>query len=160
MKKETVLTALEKALNQSLGEDYDYAIDFDSFRHRIAIYFRIFVENKDIVCIEDTDGTVATDIIEFEDSILFHQAKDKVDETEYLETFIFDRKKGISRAMIEAIAMTLRETLDEGQSDLMDFVTDSHVETFELHFDQDFYTASLERAKKRYHNEMVSYPKF
>lgn len=159
-KKETILTELEKQLTQALSSQYDFAIEQDSYHHRITLYFRLFVENKGEVMIEDEEGVLASNIIEFEDCIIFHQAKDTLADDEALALFSFDRKKGMEKAQLYAIAQTLQYTLEEGESDLMDFVTDETKDEFELHFDDDQYTYYYNEGKQKYQTARVSYPKF
>lgn len=159
MAKETILTVLEQQLMAELGDDYDFALDFDSCHHCITLYFRLFVQNQNNMAIEDESGVMAEDIIEFEDAIAFQDEKRKLNDDDYLHVFYFNRKKGIPRAYLVALAKTLRHTLDEGQSDLLDFVTDDEDETFELTFDMALYQDEVACAEQRYH-DVIEYPKF
>ena len=158
-KKETIVTELKKQLQEALNERYDFALDLDSYHHRITLYFRLFVENKESLVIEDSAGVLADDIIEFEDCIIFHQARD-LSCDDALATFVFDRKQGMEKAQLYAVANTLNEVLEEGESDLLDFVTDPDKEEFELQFDEEKYQAYYEQGKEKYGATKVGYPKF
>lgn len=160
MAKENILTVLETALLNTFDDQYDFAMDFDSKHHRITLYFRLFAQNEQAEVIEDEDGVMASDIIEFEDAVLLYQEGQTISDDEYLYTLAFNRKKGLPYATLMALAETLRDVLDEGQSDLLDFIHDANQEEFSLHFDEATFKHYLEIMEQRYPNRWVAYPKF
>ena len=158
MKKANILEVLEKELEKHITE-VDFAIDWNPKKHQFEVLVALFAENKDQESIEDEEGIVSEEeMIEFEDAILFYTNEAEViDKDEYLTTIHFDRKKGLSREWIRAFAIYLNEVVTEGQSDLLDFLTDESIEAFELKWnDEDFKqrVASFEK------ETFVSYPKY
>ncbi len=156
--KDNMLTELEKQLEKSLG-DFDFAIDWDVRQHRIEVSVVLFAENKSNDVIEDEEGVQSEEeVIEFEDSlVLYADDKETPDELEYLTVIPFNRKKGMAKEDITALANYLAEVLVNGQDDLLDFLNDETIETFELVWDD----AAFEEVKKN-NNEtaMVAYPKY
>ncbi|MGX4686859.1 DUF3013 family protein [Vagococcus sp. JNUCC 83] len=156
--KDNMLTELEKQLEKSLG-DFDFAIDWDVKQHRIEVSVVLFAENKLNDVIEDEEGTQSEEeVIEFEDSlVLYADDKQTPDELEYLTVIPFNRKKGMTKGDIIALANYLAEVLVNGQDDLLDFLNDETIETFELVWND----AAFEEMKKN-NNEtaMVAYPKY
>lgn len=155
MKKENILTYLEKKLIEILPERYDWALDWQAKKHRIAIYFRIFVENKTGQEIIDEEGVVASEIIEFEDVIYLCGGKEIP--TDALYVYSFDRKKGIAQGVLDALVNQLLISLEDGESDLLDFVTDETMTEFELHWDEKVFQ---EQIKENQTGEILAYPKF
>lgn len=153
-----MLTELEKQLEKALG-DFDFAIDWDIRQHRIEVSIVLFAENKLNDVIEDEEGTQSEEeVIEFEDSlVLYADDKEAPDELEYLVAIPFNRKKGMVKGDIKALANYLAEVLVNGQDDLLDFLNDETIETFELVWNDE----AFEEAKKN-NNEtaMVAYPKY
>lgn len=156
MKKENVLTYLEKILEETLVERYDWALDWDTKNHEIRLFFRFFVQNVSQQAIIDEVGTLASDIIEFEDSLSLYT---KTPSAENLVAFPFQRKKGIEKAQLKAIIQTLEVCLEEGESDLLDFVCDEQANEFELHWPTDIYERCYE-AEKAKDASFIAYPKF
>lgn len=158
MKKENVLEVLEKELEKNLKE-VDFAIDWNPKKHQFEVIVALFAENKDQESIEDEDGVVSEEeVIEFEDAVLFYANEiDDSDAEEYLTTIKFDRKKGLSREWIRAFAIYLNDCVTEAQGDLLDFLMDDTIETFEINWDQAEFDKRIEAIAT--HN-FVSYPKY
>lgn len=158
MKKETILEVIEKELEQQLT-DVDFAIDWNTKKHQIEIIVALFAENKAQEAIEDEDGVLSEEeVIEFEDAILLYtNREDVINSEEYLTTIYFDRKKGLSKEWIHEFAVYFNECLLEGQSDLLDFLMDERIETFELKWNE---TAFEDKIKKIETNTLVPYPKY
>lgn len=138
MAKETILTYLDNQLNKKIT-DYDVALDWDARNHTIEVVVRLFAENKQNLVIDDASGVESEEeIIEFEDGILlYNPQKSKFDGADYLTTIPYEGKKGIQQAILDALIGRLQEVLDQGQSDLLDFLADEDDEaTFELHWDE------------------------
>lgn len=158
MKKENMLEVLEKELEKQLT-DVDFAIDWNPKKHQFEVIVVLFAENKAQESIEDEEGIVSEEeVIEFEDAILFYaNGSDVIDKEEYLTTIPFDRKKGLSREWFREFAGFLNDCLIEGQNDLLDFLMDETIETFELKWDE---KAFEERVMKIEKNTYVPYPKY
>lgn len=161
MAKETMLTYLDQALTKNLP-DYDVALDFDSRNHTIEIVVRIFAENKENLAIDDAAGVESTEeIIEFEDGILlFDPAKSKFDEEDYLVALPYEGKKGIKKAILDGLVAYLKDVLDEGQSNLLDFLTDEEAEVFELHFDNEVFMGLVTAYESKDGDRMIPYPSY
>ena len=156
--KENMLTALETQLLNKLN-DVDFAIDWDVKQHRIEISVVLFAENKLNDVIEDEDGVQSEEeVIEFEDSlVLYADDKQEPDELDYLAVIPFDRKKGMTKGEIEALASYLSDVLVNGQDDLLDFLMDETIETFELVWNEEEFA----EMKKTYQDTaLVAYPKY
>lgn len=159
--KEDMLTWLDQMIEEYIGDSYDLSIDWNHKQHRIEIFMRLFAENKEDISVVDVCDVEAENIIEFEDSILlFSGNQENIDENDYLKIFSFDRRRGMDRATLAAIIMMMREVLDEGQSDLLDFMTDDDIEEFELKWPEQQWLDCLQKAQQRYGNYQVAYPKF
>ena len=156
--KDNMLTELEKQLEKAL-EEFDFAIDWDVKQHRIEVSVVLFAENKLNDVIEDEEGVQSEEeVIEFEDSlVLYADDKEVPDELEYLAMIPFNRKKGMTKGDITALANYLAEVLVNGQDDLLDFLNDETIETFELVWNDE---AFEEMKKNNDETAMVAYPKY
>lgn len=159
-KKENMLQFMDQMIDQYIDGAYEVEIDWQPRTHRIEVFCRLFAENKNELAIVDVEEVTAAEVIEFEDQLLFYDSKQKVEADNYLQTFSFDRKRGMKKAEIAAIFKTLRTVLDEGQSDLLDFMTDEDALEFELHWLADEWRSNQLEAEKEYGNDLVAYPKF
>lgn len=69
----------------------------------------------------------------------------------------FEGKKGLQQAMIDGLVDYLQEVLDQGQSDLLDFLSDEEAESFELSFsEEEFKAAVANYSNKNY----IPYPSY
>lgn len=160
-KKEDMLTWLDQMIDTYIGDAYDVAVNWDSRHHQIEILMCLFTENKEELAVVDVCDVAAESVIEFEDSLLLYGGeKQNIDSADYLATFSFNRRQGMEKAKMAAIIMMLREVLDEGQSDLLDFMTDETIEEFELHWPEEEWQRTLQQAQQIYPNTLVRYPKF
>lgn len=162
MKKTDLLVALEETLVKKLTE-FEFALDWDPKNHTIEIVVQLEAQKPETQVIEDTDGTIAEeDVVVFEDGILlYNPEKSAFDPEDYLKTIPYEGKKGLSLAFIEALGNYLVEILTEGQSDLLDFVTDDEVETFELHWSDEAFEQELAKQKtKNDQSVFIPYPKY
>lgn len=144
MAKETMITYLDQQLTKKIV-DYDVAIDWDTRNHTIELVLRLFAENKSGTVIDDADGVESEeDVIEFEDGILLYDPrKSKFDTEDYLAVIPFEKKQGIQQAVLDGLVDYLQDILDQGQSDLLDFLTDEETEVFELEFDEIAFAAAV-----------------
>lgn len=159
MRKDNLLTYLEEQLEKYLG-DYDFAIDWNTRQHTVEVIVVLYAENKKANEIEDATGVNTTeDVIEFEDSILIYDpARGDIEQDEYLAVLPYEGKKGMSKRTLIALAKYLRDVLTEGESDLIDFLTDEEADIFELKWDADVFAANLATAGGP--TDYVAYPKF
>ena len=142
---------LFEQIETKIPETYEIELDFDAKKHQIMIVLRLFAENNQQVAIEDVDGNLALDVITFEDAIVLNAGKAKISEDEYLAVLPFDRKQGLTKKQIEQLVEQILMTLDNGQSDLLDFINDD-LEVFELHFENPWTEDAT--------GERLAYPKF
>jgi hypothetical protein len=124
MAKTDFLKYLEEKIDNN-NSDYDFALSWDKKNKRVELSARIFAENKVHLTIDDEFDTESSEeVIEFVDTVVFYdETKEKAPE-DCLAAIPYDGKKGVTRAQLDAVMTTLVETLDDGQSDLLDFVSD------------------------------------
>lgn len=159
--KTNILTYLDEALTKKVS-DYDVALDWDKKNHTIEIVLRLFAENKEKLTIDDATGVESEEeIIEFEDGILlFNPAKSKFNEADYLAVLPYEGKKGMAKAMLDGLVDYLKDVLDKGQSDLLDFLTDESAAVFELTFDYDVLFALMNSYKAKNGDSYIPYPTY
>lgn len=146
MAKLTMLDYLNEQLTKHLN-DYEVALDWDMKNHTIELVIRLFAENPAHLTIDDAEGVASEEaIIEFEDGILLYDPKKSiVDEEEYLTVIPYEGKKGTSKAQLKGLVAYLKDVLDQGQSDLLDFLTDEDQEVFELVWEQEKFLEAIEK---------------
>jgi DNA-3-methyladenine glycosylase len=160
--KETLLTYLEARLKQIIT-DYEVGIEWTQKAHTIEIFFRLYAENIGNQTIDDAEGTLSEeDAIEFEDGILLYdEKKAKFVADDFLACLPFPGKKGLSKADVNGLVDYLKDVLDEGQSDLLDFLDeDSQAEIFELHFDQEKLAVEVKKYEEKLGTTFVPYPSY
>lgn len=159
MTKETLITYLDKQLTKKITE-YDTAIDWDTKNHTIELVIRLFAENAAGTVIDDAEGVESEEeIIEFEDGILFYNPqKSRFDEEDYLAVIPYEGKKGIQQAVIDGLVDYLQEVLDQGQSDLLDFLSEENEdEFFELQFSEEALDQAIEKYEEKGYLPYPSY---
>lgn len=161
MKKETMLTYLDQQLTKKIT-DYDVALDWDRKNHTIEVVFRLFAENSEGERIDDAQGvSSAEEVIEFEDGILFYPAdKSTIDPDAYLATIPYEGKKGIQKKIMDGFVDYLKEVLDRGQSDLLDFLADEEQEIFELTWSDESFQAAVKAYMKPEDTLYIAYPSY
>ncbi|MGM0174658.1 DUF3013 family protein [Enterococcus sp. DIV0800] len=158
MAKETMVTYLDNYLNKKIP-DYELALDWDTRNHSFEIAFRIYGENKGQIEIDDADGVASEEeIIEFEDAILLVDPdKSKYDAEDYLAVIPYEGKKGMKKNELTAVVDYLKDVIDDGQSDLLDFLADDSDEAiFEMNWDDAVFKASIKPSDSSY----LSYPSY
>lgn len=159
MAKETMLTFLDTQLNKKMN-DYEVAIDWDPKNHTIELVFLLFAQNKEQWQIDDVSGVkTEEEVIEFEDGILlYNPEKSKFNQEDYLACLPYEGKKGLPQKDLAGLVDYLKEILEQGTSDLIDFLSDETLEIFELTFDEEKY----QTATKKYTNETayIPYPSY
>lgn len=161
MKKATMLTYLDERITKEITE-YDVALDWNAKNHSIEVVFRLFAENTDREKIDDADGTLSEEeIIEFEDGVLFYNSeKSIVDEADYLAVIPYEGKKGIKKSILDGFVTYLNDVLAEGQSDLLDFLTDEEQELFELKWSDEAFWKAVEQYNKSDGDLYIAYPSY
>ncbi|GAA3011068.1 DUF3013 family protein [Tetragenococcus solitarius] len=156
MAKETMLRFLEKQIETKLA-DYDTAVDWDVKNHTFEIILQLFAKNQTQEVINDAKGVSSDEeVIEFEDAILlYNPQKSQFNPDDFLAVIPFAGKKGMPKNQIAGLVDYIKDILDEGQSDLLDFLT-SDQETFELMFNKDEWTARIKQGPTDY----LPYPKY
>lgn len=161
MKKATMLTYLDERITKEITE-YDIALDWNAKNHSIEVVFRLFAENTDGEQINDVEGTTSEEeIIEFEDGVLFYNPeKSTIDKEAYLAVIPYEGKKGIKKAVLDGFVEYLNEVLIEGQSDLLDFLTDEEQELFELKWSDEAFETAVEKYTKADSDHYIAYPSY
>lgn len=161
MKKATMLTYLDQQITKKITE-YDVALDWNTKNHSIEVVFRLFAENNEHEQIDDLEGTVSQEeIIEFEDGVLFYNPeKTSVDGEEFLAVIPYEGKKGIKQSVLDGFVDYLNEVLTEGQSDLLDFLTDENQEVFELKWSQEAFEAAVKKYQQTEGDTYIAYPSY
>mgnify|MGYP001220160665 CR=1 FL=1 len=158
MVKETMISYLDAYLGKKIPE-YELNLDWDTRNRTFEVAFRLYAENKQQIELDDVDGVASEEeIIEFEDAILlFDPEKSTVDPEEYLAVIPYEGKKGMKKAQLTAVVDYLREVIEEGQSDLLDFLADdSDDAVFELTWSAE----EFQKHSKTNDETYLPYPKF
>lgn len=160
MKKQNMLTYLEKAIPKYLVNK-DCALDWDKKNHTIEIVVALFAQNEAEVAITDDEGVTADRIIEFEDGFLFyHPEKSIVDSDDFLQIMPYEGKKGLPAYQLDAVCEYLHEVLEEGESDLLDFVQDPEKTEFGLVWDSAAFEKVLIKHKETGSKDWIGYPSY
>ena len=135
MSKYGFLEALDKALAKDFT--YDYEINWDKKNHAVEIFYLLDVENPG-VAVTDTedDAEASSENISFEDAVVFYNpTKSKIAVEDYLASFPYEPKKGLSQEFITYFVAFLQETADNELDALTDFLNSDEAEfagTFNL----------------------------
>ena len=135
MSKYGFLDALDKALAKDFTDDYE--INWDKKNHAVEIFYLLDVENPG-VAVTDTedDAEASSENISFEDAVVFYNpTKSKIAVEDYLASFPYEPKKGLSQEFITYFVAFLQETADNELDALTDFLNSDEAEfagTFNL----------------------------
>ena len=135
MSKYGFLDALDKALAKDFT--YDFEINWDKKNHAVEIFYLLDVENPG-VAVTDTedDAEASSENISFEDAVVFYNpTKSKIAVEDYLASFPYEPKKGLSQEFITYFVAFLQETADNELDALTDFLNSDEAEfagTFNL----------------------------
>lgn len=162
MEKMDLLTFLE---NESAQLDFDGQVEvFWDKKHKLfELELTFYAENKSGQVIEDVAGVSSEEpIISFSDSILLYSkdapAAFKVEE--YLVCLPYAGKKGWSLAEGKAFFSYLQVVLDNGSSDLLDFLNDTTADIFELTWSEREFEKFVLATAEHTPNGRLPYPKF
>ncbi|MFD1428640.1 DUF3013 family protein [Lacticaseibacillus mingshuiensis] len=150
----------------ALDFDGDLDLNWDKEAHVIEVELTMYVEAKEGYEVEDQDGQTLEDgdEVDYADAILFYDAT-RMNGQDYADNYLavvpFEGKKGISQAAVVALFDQLQTLLDDGESDLLDFVDGtSDAETFSLQFDNAAYQAAVEAQPEAAKQTFYPYPKY
>lgn len=150
----------------ALDFDGDLDLNWDKEVHVIELEMTMYVEATGDYEVEDQDGQEIKDggEVDYTDAILFFdetRLKGSDYAANYLTTIGFTGKKGIEQAKVDALFSYLQTLLDDGQSDLFDFVdgTDA-ADTFELTFDQAKFAAFYAKQPRAAKQTFLPYPRY
>ena len=135
MSKYGFLDVLDKALAKDFT--YDYEINWEKKKHAVEIFYLLDVENPG-VAVTDTedDAEASSENISFEDAVVFYNpTKSKIAVEDYLASFPYEPKKGLSQEFITYFVAFLQETADNELDALTDFLNSDEAEfagTFNL----------------------------
>ncbi|MFV0556440.1 MAG: DUF3013 family protein [Lactovum sp.] len=145
-------------LNDELSKNfhYNYEINWDKKNHGIIVSFLLEIENLEGLEMIDVDGVKSDENFLYEDAVLFyHPEKTSFDEEDYLTVIPYDNQ-GLSQEFLEFFSQFLQETVDEGLSDLMDFL-ESDDEEFSISWNQENFDQRDENLKE---TEFYKYPRY
>lgn len=160
MKQKSLIDYLDENLDQI---DFDGALEWkwNKKNRSFILGMEFYIENNsNREIIDSNDMKSVEPIIDFYDEILlFDKTKEiKFNKDDFLACLSFNGKKGWTKGKADAFLDVLQDTLDNGESDLMDFVNDEKIETFNLNWNMDEFKKQLE--KNDDDNEILPYPKF
>ena len=161
MKKENMLMYLDEQMSKQL-EEYDLAIDWNKKSHSVEVIIHLFAENKKNEQIGDIEGTISEEeYIEFEDGILFYNpTKNQPDAQEYLALIPYEGKKGMKQSILDGFILYLKDVLADGQSDLLDFLSDEKTEFFELNWSQELFEQAIQQCENKTRDTYIAYPSY
>lgn len=160
MKRQSLIDYLDEGV-QNL--DFDGSLTWDWLKAKRAFEFEMefYVENQSGQKIVDADNTESVEpVITFDDAILLYDQTKSFDFNvdDYLITLGFDGKNGWTKGQADAFLDVLQDTLDNGESDLLDFVSDDSIQTFSLKWDEAEFQRQLTAFKDE--KQQLKYPKF
>ena len=119
-----------------LSFDGDFVLNWDQKQRCFKIEFTFFAENKQHDAIYDLTGVKSDEpVISFLDSILVYDQTNlnlQINQDDYLICLPFAGENGWTLAMGKAFFAYLQIVLDNGQSDLLDFLNEAKIKVFEL----------------------------
>ena len=159
------LNSFLKETVKTLDFDGDIFVNWNKKDRQFEIELTFYAENKEATLLTDTLGVESTEpVVTFVDEILIYDKnrEKNFDEDDYLVCLSYDGKNGWSLAEAKAFVSYLQIVLDNGESDLLDFLTDDEKEIFELVWSEDEYKKIIESNMLSLPNpnSRIKYPKF
>ncbi len=149
----------------ALDFDGDLNLNWDKSAHVIELEYTMTVITDKDYTIENQDGEVAeTGEVSYDDAVLFFdktrlKGEDYVDN--YLAVIPFAGKKGIDQATVDGFFDYFQQVLDDGESDLLDFVDGTgEDDEFEVTFDQAQLDATISEQPAAKADVFYAYPKY
>lgn len=160
MQKQSLLDYLIEKTN-TLDFDGELEWKWDKKHYAFKLGITLYAVNQNECPIVDVDEVISVEnIITFYDEILLFDKIHSFDfnKKDYLVTLSFDGKRGWSQGKALAFLDTLQATLDNGESDLLDFANDESINVFELKWDVKHF--KIETQKNKNMMTRLPYPKF
>lgn len=159
------LNSFLKETVKTLDFDGDIFVNWNKKDRQFEMELTFYAENKEATLLTDTLGVESTEpVVTFIDEILIYDKnrEKNFDEDDYLVCLPYDSKNGWSLAEAKAFVSYLQIVLDNGESDLLDFLTDDEKEIFELVWSEDEYKKIIESYMLSLPNpnNRIKYPKF
>lgn len=159
------LNSFLKETVKTLDFDGDIFVNWNKKDRQFEMELTFYAENKEATLLTDTLGVESTEpVVTFIDEILIYDKnrEKNFDEDDYLVCLSYDGKNGWSLAEAKAFVSYLQIVLDNGESDLLDFLTDDEKEIFELVWSEDEYKKIIESNMLSLPNpnNRIKYPKF
>ncbi|KRL01276.1 DUF3013 family protein [Liquorilactobacillus capillatus] len=148
---------------EKLDFDGSLEVSWQKEEHTFTLDLTFYAENKAQEIILDMEEVESDEpIITFVDSILLYD-QTKFDasqvKNDYLVCLPFDGKKGWSVAQGKAFFTYLQIVLDNGESDLLDFLNNEDADVFELEWSDEEYQKILQQTING-QTERLLYPKY
>lgn len=159
------LNSFLKETVKTLDFDGDIFVNWNKKDRQFEMELTFYAENKEATLLTDTLGVESTEpVVTFVDEILIYDKnrEKNFDVDDYLVCLPYDGKNGWSLAGAKAFVSYLQIVLDNGESDLLDFLTDDEKEIFELVWSEDEYKKIIESYMLSLPNpnNRIKYPKF
>lgn len=159
------LNSFLKETVKTLDFDGDIFVNWNKKDRQFEMELTFYAENKEATLLTDTLGVESTEpVVTFIDEILIYDKnrEKNFDADDYLVCLPYDDKNGWSLAEAKAFVSYLQIVLDNGESDLLDFLTDDEKEIFELVWSEDEYKKIIESYMLSLPNpnNRIKYPKF
>lgn len=159
------LNSFLKETVKTLDFDGDIFVNWNKKDRQFEMELTFYAENKEATLLTDTLGVESTEpVVTFIDEILIYDKnrEKNFDADDYLVCLPYDGKNGWSLAEAKAFVSYLQIVLDNGESDLLDFLTDDEKEIFELVWSEDEYKKIIESNMLSLPNpnNRIKYPKF
>jgi hypothetical protein len=149
----------------ALDFDGDVNLNWDKEAHVIELEYIITVATDQDFQIEDQEGETADDgSVSYEDAVLFYD-KTRMDGADYADQYLtvipFNGKKGIDQATVDAFFEVFQQVLDDGESDMLDFVDGtSEDDQFEVKFNDDAFDEAVAAQNPAKAKTFYGYPKY
>lgn len=159
------LNSFLKETVKTLDFDGDIFVNWNKKDRQFEMELTFYAENKEATLLTDTLGVESTEpVVTFIDEILIYDKnrEKNFDADDYLVCLPYDGKNGWSLAEAKTFVSYLQIVLDNGESDLLDFLTDDEKEIFELVWSEDEYKKIIESYMLSLPNpnNRIKYPKF
>lgn len=163
-KQVSMLDYFEDKMNQ-LDFDGDLSLNWDPSAHVFELMITLTAQNDQHITLENQAGDETDEnVVSYEDAILFYDQR-RVNGDEYADNYLalipFDAKTGMNKAEADDFFAYFQDVLDDGMSDLLDFLDpDTDQTTFELQWSVDKFAAAVAAQPRYKQNEWLTYPRY
>ncbi|WDF83771.1 DUF3013 family protein [Lacticaseibacillus pabuli] len=148
-----------------LDFDGDLNLNWDKEAHAIELEYTItVVTNKDYE-IEDQEGETADEgSVSYDDAVLFYD-QTRMKGADYADSYLtvipYNGKKGIDQATVDGFFDYFQQALDDGESDLLDFVDGtSSDDEFSVTFEAEKLSSAIDEQPDYKQKVFLPYPKY